>query len=49
LTLLTIQVLDRLTKIIAPVVPHLAEEIHATTTKLETSVFADEWTPQVRL
>lgn len=42
------KVLETTTKVMAPVVPYLAEEIHATWKADGKSVFATPWTPLVR-
>ena len=43
------QVLTTMMKVLAPVLPHLAEEIHATLHGPDSlSVFATPWTPLVR-
>ena len=43
------EVLTTMTRVLAPVLPHLAEEIHATLYGPESqSVFATPWTPLVR-
>ncbi|KAF6756285.1 isoleucyl-tRNA synthetase [Ephemerocybe angulata] len=38
-------ILDSLTKVIAPILPHLAEEIHTTRVGDATSAFMTPWTP----
>lgn len=38
-----------MTSIVAPVLPHLAEEIHQSLHGLDTSVFRNTWTPLVRM
>ena len=43
------QVLTTMTRVLAPVLPHLAEEIHQTLHGAEApSVFATQWVPLVR-
>ena len=43
------QVLTTMTRVLAPVLPHLAEEIHQTLHGAEApSVFATQWIPLVR-